>query len=784
MNVGKGFNRFGGLSQILRGLFFVVLLFTLALSQFNLVNAAAADVQVDVNASLGTYERFWGNWGSGKIKENVLDEEGIDFFAEIKRINSEVPGAFRWSRTPNMFGDFTKNSTPYICDVEDWSGCVEWHGVYNEDENGNVYYDWSQLDKVYDRVLDSGMKPIVELTFMPRQLLSPTECKVSTCGDDWYLDKDCVEDICEGKWGQALVGPPKDWNLWKNLIRDTVNHLVERYGREEVEQWYFEVWNEPEHEEFWYRYSSPSDPEYLKLYNYAVAGATEALPTIKIGGLASVGNDTNRKRAWLEHILGGTNYATGGTGDRADFYSYHRYQLSPWTPADSAKNFVETGSNSLVKIYQEQGLTYAYDKPIIISEYGPATNGLGTGPGDRMWLKTAFPAAWYINVIHNFFRQSDEEGNDHYIPAEMVAWLSIDNGGWGMGMVTTDVDPVGRGVGKRPLFNAYHVAGMLGAERIDCGSDRVMCFATKHTNGRSIQIVMYRTNVPDSDTGEISSEPAETNVTLQVDNVSLSGTYDVHYYIIDETHSNVENPDPVQQDNLWVTTSQASGSTFTMTLDPVESNSVHVVVLGDVLGDEDWGETETPTFSDVPFSHWAHDYIEVLYQGGYVAGCNTDPLMYCPEQTMTRAESAVFVMRGVSGAGYTPQQPTSQLFADTPLNEWFAKWATSLWDAGYTSGCGTDPLVYCPLEEHTRTEGTVFFLRMMYGADYEPPAPVGIFTDVSLDFWGAKWIEAAYNAGLIPACETSPELKFCPDDPLDRAMGAYMMVQAKQLSLP
>jgi hypothetical protein len=63
-----------------------------------------------------------------------------------------------------------------------------------------------------------------------------------------------------------------------------------------------------------------------------------------------------------------------------------------------------------------------------------------------------------------------------------------------------------------------------------------------------------------------------------------------------------------------------------------------------------------------------------------------------------------------------------------------------------------------------------------------PPDPAGIFADVDVGIWGAKWAEAAYNAGLIPACETSPELRFCPDDPLDRAMGAYMMVQAKDLS--
>jgi hypothetical protein len=190
----------------------------------------------------------------------------------------------------------------------------------------------------------------------------------------------------------------------------------------------------------------------------------------------------------------------------------------------------------------------------------------------------------------------------------------------------------------------------------------------------------------------------------------------------------------------------------------------------------------TSTFTDVPSNHWAYDYIEALYEAGYVAGCSTDPLMYCPEATMTRAESAVFVERGVHGEGYLPPNPKEPVFADVPLNEWFSKWATGLWNDGYTSGCGTDPLTYCPLKEHTRTEGSVFFMRMLNGADYVPPDPKGIFTDVSVDSWGTKWIEAAYSAGLIPACKTSPELRFCPDDPLDRAMAAYMMVQAKGLN--
>lgn len=191
----------------------------------------------------------------------------------------------------------------------------------------------------------------------------------------------------------------------------------------------------------------------------------------------------------------------------------------------------------------------------------------------------------------------------------------------------------------------------------------------------------------------------------------------------------------------------------------------------------------SPTFVDVPFDHWAHDYIEALYQAGYVAGCSSNPLMYCPEASMTRAESAVFIERGIHGAATLPPNPVTQVFDDVPLWEWFAKWATALWDDGFTAGCVTDPLIYCPLQGHTRAEGSVFFLRMLHGAGYVPPGPSGIFADVPIDVWYADWAEAAYNAGLIPACETKPDLKFCPYGPLDRAMAAYMLVQAKGLEI-
>jgi hypothetical protein len=190
-----------------------------------------------------------------------------------------------------------------------------------------------------------------------------------------------------------------------------------------------------------------------------------------------------------------------------------------------------------------------------------------------------------------------------------------------------------------------------------------------------------------------------------------------------------------------------------------------------------------PIFADVPFSHPYNAQIEALYRAGYVAGCSTNPLLYCPDNTMNRAESSVFVERGIHAASYDPPAPSSQVFADMPLDSWAAKWVNGLWQDQYTAGCGTNPLVYCPWQGHTRAEGAVFYLRMLNGAGFSPPQPTQqTFADVPLDAWFAKWANAAVDADLIDPCQTSPELRYCPDDPLTRALAADMMVRAKGMA--
>jgi CSLREA domain-containing protein len=204
----------------------------------------------------------------------------------------------------------------------------------------------------------------------------------------------------------------------------------------------------------------------------------------------------------------------------------------------------------------------------------------------------------------------------------------------------------------------------------------------------------------------------------------------------------------------------------------------------------DIGAYEAPepelVFADVPLNHWAYDYIISLYEDGYIAGCATNPeRLFCPHNSMNRAESSVFVVRGIhpDQPGYLPATPTTQYFDDVPIGadeEWFSKWVGELYEQGFTSGCSEDPPLYCFERNHIRAEATVFYLRMLNGSDFEP-AESGdpIYNDVGSEKWYNRWVNAAHEAGLIQPCQTDTEnMLFRPEDDLSRAEAACMMYQA------
>ena len=121
----------------------------------------------------------------------------------------------------------------------------------------------------------------------------------------------------------------------------------------------------------------------------------------------------------------------------------------------------------------------------------------------------------------------------------------------------------------------------------------------------------------------------------------------------------------------------------------------------------------TPTgdvFADVPAGYWAAAWIEQLYSDGLTRGCDTDPLRYCPQNNITRAEMAVFLVRVLHGQDYIPPAPTG-LFEDVPATHWAAPWIEQLYRDGITTGCSTSPLRFCPKGSTTRAEIAAFLVR-------------------------------------------------------------------------
>ncbi len=118
----------------------------------------------------------------------------------------------------------------------------------------------------------------------------------------------------------------------------------------------------------------------------------------------------------------------------------------------------------------------------------------------------------------------------------------------------------------------------------------------------------------------------------------------------------------------------------------------------------------TGIFADVPTSHWAADWIEQAYADGLTKGCSTDPLQFCPDQYVTRADLAVFLLRQKHGSSYTPPTATG-IFADVPTSYWAADWIEELYAEGITTGCDNASLSYCPDELVSRAELAAFLVR-------------------------------------------------------------------------
>jgi hypothetical protein len=193
------------------------------------------------------------------------------------------------------------------------------------------------------------------------------------------------------------------------------------------------------------------------------------------------------------------------------------------------------------------------------------------------------------------------------------------------------------------------------------------------------------------------------------------------------------------------------------------------------------------SFVDVPPSHPYWEDIEILYANNLTGGCQTSPLKFCPDQVMNRGQAAVFMLRGNYGSSYTPPLPQHIFQDDWSKGTWAEPWAEAMKMNGFSAGCLTNPPKYCPWDQIPREQAVIFALRLKYGKDYIPPPATGtLFADMtSPSFYATPWAEQAYQEGIIPSCGTSGNKPlFCPKNLVSRGLAAYMIVRAKNLSMP
>jgi xylan 1,4-beta-xylosidase len=256
-------------------------------------NSFPLSITVDAAKPIGELKPIWRMFGA--------DEPNYATMKNGRKLIGEL-GALRpkqvYFRAHNLL--CTGDGTPAL----KWGST----GVYAEDASGKPIYNWKILDGIFDTYLTNAVRPYAQIGFMPQAL----SIKPQPYQHHWSPAQPYAE-IFTG-WAY----PPKDYDKWRELAFQWVKHCVDRYGKAEVETWYWEVWNEPN-----IGYWKGTAEEFQKLHDYAIDGVRRALPTARVGGPDVAGSGGNWMRKFLEHCLRGTNYATGKVGTPLDFVSFH-----------------------------------------------------------------------------------------------------------------------------------------------------------------------------------------------------------------------------------------------------------------------------------------------------------------------------------------------------------------------------------------------------------------------------------------------------------------------------
>ncbi|MEP7323943.1 MAG: beta-xylosidase, partial [Saprospiraceae bacterium] len=261
-----------------------------------ILEAQPVNIKINAARTTGPMTPFWSYFG--------YDEPNYTYARDGKKLLDELQSLSYIPvhvRTHNLLSSKGNSTGPDL----KWG----YTDVYKQDVTGKAIYTWTILDSIVDTYVHLGMKPLMEIGFMPKDLSvhpEPYDHHWSQGGNIWT----------------GWTYPPKDYTAWSELIYEWVKHEIERYGKKEVITWVWEVWNEPD-----IAYWSGSLVEYLKLYDYAAAGLKRACPECKIGGPHTTSPRNPRAYDFLiqfiDHCLHGMNNVTGLIGTPLDYIGFH-----------------------------------------------------------------------------------------------------------------------------------------------------------------------------------------------------------------------------------------------------------------------------------------------------------------------------------------------------------------------------------------------------------------------------------------------------------------------------
>lgn len=425
----------------------VPLLFLILLCFENIQAQQAVSIHVDINKVKGKMEPVWAWFGCDEPNYAYM-KDGKKLLTELGQIKPSVPVYFR---AHNMLT------------TGDGSASFKWGSTnaYTEDANGNPIYNWKIVDSIFDTYLARGIKPMAEVGFMPQALSTKPE----PYRHNWKPG-DPYGNIYTG-WAY----PPKDYKKWAALVYEWVKHSVERYGKEEVDSWYWELWNEPD-----LAYWRGTRQEFFKLYDYTADAIKRALPSAKVGGVDGTGplgrlSGYRLLEGFLQHTLRDTNYATGKIGAPLDFITFHakgapsvvrgHVRMNLGTQLRAVNNGFE-----LVSSFPE-----LKHLPIIIGESDPegcAACGMHTNPENAYRNGTMF-SSYTAAAFARKYELADYY-KINFIGA--VSWaFEFEDQPWFHGfrdLATNGVD--------KPVLNVFRMYGKMGGQRVEVSGNMAYDF--------------------------------------------------------------------------------------------------------------------------------------------------------------------------------------------------------------------------------------------------------------------------------------------------------------------